>query len=132
MTIDLQRIRHHAREAAKFVTDSLGTRVLEQDVPALIAEIQRLQAEIKEAVAWAEIGRRDREQLRARLGAQAPCCDIHGRNCEPPSELCCRFCTEAAHPEHLDSSTCSAPDLSRRPTGGPVQPGVPYYVGGVD
>lgn len=40
------------------------------------------------------------------------CCDLHGRNCEPPSELCCRECTEAAHPTHTDGSTCSNPDLS--------------------
>ena len=25
--------------------------------------------------------------------AQDACCDLHGRNCEPPSELCCRYCT---------------------------------------
>ena len=46
----------------------------------------------------------------------ATCCDIHGRNCEPPSELCCDRCTEAAHDtfpiRHADGSTCSAPDLS--------------------
>ena len=41
------------------------------------------------------------------------CCDLHGRNCEPPSELCCRRCTEASHPEHRDGTACSAPDLSR-------------------
>jgi len=41
-----------------------------------------------------------------------PCCDLHGRNCEPPSELCCWDCTEATHPEHRDGSTCSHPDLS--------------------
>jgi cell division septum initiation protein DivIVA len=45
--------------------------------------------------------------------APAQCCDLHGRNCEPPSELCCWSCTEAGHPEHRDGSTCSAPDLSR-------------------
>lgn len=28
------------------------------------------------------------------------CCDLHGSNCEPPSELCCRYCTEANHPDH--------------------------------
>lgn len=43
----------------------------------------------------------------------AACCSLHGRVCEPPSELCCRFCTEGAHPEHGDGSQCSAPDLSR-------------------
>lgn len=25
------------------------------------------------------------------------CCDLHGRNCEPPSELCCYLCTEERH-----------------------------------
>ena len=25
------------------------------------------------------------------------CCDMHNRNCEPPSELCCEACTEARH-----------------------------------
>lgn len=28
------------------------------------------------------------------------CCDLHGVNCEPPSELCCRYCTERNHPDH--------------------------------
>jgi hypothetical protein len=28
------------------------------------------------------------------------CCDLHGRNCEPPSELCCEYCGEAYHPKH--------------------------------
>lgn len=41
-----------------------------------------------------------------------PCCDFHGRTCEPPSELCCYDCTEGAHPAHADGSACSAPDLS--------------------
>lgn len=27
----------------------------------------------------------------------APCCDLHNRNCELPSELCCEQCTEARH-----------------------------------
>jgi len=41
-----------------------------------------------------------------------PCCDLHNRNCEPPSELCCWECTEATHPDHRDGSACIAPDLS--------------------
>lgn len=44
------------------------------------------------------------------------CCDLHGRDCEPPSELCCHRCTEASHPDHTDGSICSAPDVSRLPT----------------
>lgn len=55
--------------------------------------------------------------LRTALGMRgawpASCsCDLHGRTCEPPSELCCENCTEARHPYHVDGSICSAPDLS--------------------
>lgn len=28
------------------------------------------------------------------------CCDLHNVNCEPPSELCCEYCSEAFHPKH--------------------------------
>lgn len=28
------------------------------------------------------------------------CCGGHGVTCEPPSELCCRHCTERNHPDH--------------------------------
>ena len=49
------------------------------------------------------------------------CCDLHGRNCEPPSELCCWQCTEAQHGAWMDvrgrqryghppGEECSAPD----------------------
>jgi hypothetical protein len=45
------------------------------------------------------------------------CCDMHGRNCEPPSELCCRDCPEAAHDtfpiRHADGSVCSAPGAAQ-------------------
>jgi hypothetical protein len=38
------------------------------------------------------------------------CCAGHNRHCEPPSELCCRQCTEAAHATfpvpHSDGSPC--------------------------
>jgi hypothetical protein len=47
------------------------------------------------------------------------CCDSHGRNCEPPSELCCYSCPEAGHRMgdslrgvHTDGSLCASPDLS--------------------
>lgn len=54
--------------------------------------------------------------------ATVPCCDLHGRNCEPPSELCCRECTEARHGAwrderdtlrfgHPRGETCSSPGL---------------------
>lgn len=52
-----------------------------------------------------------------------PCCDLHGRNCEPPSELCCEHCTEARHAGWTDDrgvqrlghpagELCASPDLS--------------------
>lgn len=47
-----------------------------------------------------------------RVLGDVPCCDLHGRNCEPPSELCCQHCTEASHPDHADGSACWSPDLS--------------------
>jgi hypothetical protein len=51
------------------------------------------------------------------------CCDLHNRNCEPPSELCCEGCTEARHAGwigtggvrrygHPAGETCINPDLS--------------------
>src|ERR1017187_6083482 len=51
------------------------------------------------------------------------CCDLHGRNCEPPGELCCWECTEARHGGwrdvrgvsrygHPAGELCSNPDLS--------------------
>ncbi len=38
--------------------------------------------------------------------AIADCCDLHGPACEPPSELCCANCTEAAHPDHAPGVSC--------------------------
>ena len=54
---------------------------------------------------------------------ESRCCDMHGRNCEPPSELCCEECTEARHAGWTDpkgvqrfghpaGEACSNPDLS--------------------
>jgi hypothetical protein len=54
---------------------------------------------------------------------EARCCDMHNRNCEPPSELCCENCTEARHAGWTDErgslrhghprgEACSNPDLS--------------------
>jgi hypothetical protein len=46
-----------------------------------------------------------------------PCCDLHGRNCEPPAELCCQRCTEASHVTfphpHADGSRCVMTVTSR-------------------
>jgi hypothetical protein len=62
--------------------------------------------------------RYDRGRLVLVIEVGRLCCDLHGRNCEPPSELCCQDCTEAAHDtfpiRHADGSTCSAPDISAR------------------
>ena len=40
-----------------------------------------------------------------RLGL-VPCCDHHNIHCEPPSELCCRHCTEVDHPNHPYGVRC--------------------------
>lgn len=38
------------------------------------------------------------------------CCDSHNQHCEPPSDLCCHGCPEAAHDtfpiRHADGSRC--------------------------
>jgi hypothetical protein len=34
------------------------------------------------------------------------CCDLHNAHCEPPGELCCHECTEAAHPDHPRGASC--------------------------
>lgn len=34
------------------------------------------------------------------------CCAMHNRHCEPPSELCCRDCSEVLHPVHLHGARC--------------------------
>jgi hypothetical protein len=63
------------------------------------------------------------DQLRIALGMRGamrlPCCDLHNRNCEPPSELCCERCTEVDHPVHAGGSVCIAPDLSSPPLADP-------------
>jgi hypothetical protein len=53
-----------------------------------------------------------------------PCCDSHNIHCEPPPELCCGGCTEAAHNSfpipHADGSRCVLPvreDMLDFPTG---------------
>ena len=65
----------------------------------------------------------DRDEYLARLAAAPsgepnPCCDLHGSNCEPLSELCCGDCTEAHHgmhadPPHYDRTLSSHHDGSR-------------------
>jgi Protein of unknown function (DUF2829) len=59
----------------------------------------------------------------AEVPPEARCCDFHGRNCEPPGDLCCENCTEARHGGWRDAhgaqqfghpagEACSSPDLS--------------------
>ena len=65
-----------------------------------------------------------RQLVTALARRQEPCCDLHGRNCEVPGELCCEGCTEARHLAWTDDrgvgryghpagETCSNPDLPR-------------------
>lgn len=60
------------------------------------------------------------------LAVVPKCCDLHGPNCEPPSELCCEDCTEVHHGAWIDGreirrfghppgETCSAPDAPPPP-----------------
>ena len=61
------------------------------------------------AALWAE----DVQEILDVAAVQARrCCELHGRTCEPPSELCCAWCSEQHHPDHTDGSLCSAPDVS--------------------
>lgn len=77
---------------------------------AIHAELSR---HIKPDWTLAEYHAHVAEHLAAALFSPGtPCCDLHNRNCEPPSELCCERCTEGAHPGHRDGTACIAPDLS--------------------
>lgn len=46
--------------------------------------------------------------------SDSACCDLHNQHCEPPGELCCRSCTEAAHDtfpiRHANGSRCVLED----------------------
>ena len=55
------------------------------------------------------IRRHPRPWGKIEFGRRLPCCDMHNRNCEPPSELCCHECTEVDHPGHQWIGPCSAP-----------------------
>lgn len=65
------------------------------------------------------------------------CCDSHNRRCEPPSELCCRGCTERADDafpiRHPDGSRCvmdSAPYAAiQRPVNTTTEPHGPCLPG---
>lgn len=61
-----------------------------------------------------EAATRDIFDMFSKLGGgqttKTGCCDFHNHHCEPPSELCCDRCTEAAHDtfpiRHADGSIC--------------------------
>ncbi|MFU8850651.1 hypothetical protein ACNAW0_06665 [Micromonospora sp. SL1-18] len=42
------------------------------------------------------------------LGAvnTSPCCALHNGHCDPPADLCCTQCSEAAHPDHRPGERC--------------------------
>jgi len=44
--------------------------------------------------------------LRGEPASFPRCCDLHGQHCEPPSELCCRWCPEVLHPNHPVGVDC--------------------------
>jgi hypothetical protein len=88
-----------ALEAAGIVTDLNTIERIVIDVPAhdlVRIHVQRVGDERLPSIA---------EML------AEPCCDLHGRNCEP-EELCCKKCTEWDHPRHRGGSGCSNPILS--------------------
>ena len=82
----LEAILKHDREAAR--------RSLRLLTPS---ELERLALDARQLAVLARA-------IRARL-----CCDMHNQHCEPPSELCCRRCPEAGHPEHQDGAVCVLP-----------------------
>lgn len=66
---------------------------------------------------WMEIAR----GLHPGRQPAAPCCDMHNVHCEPPSDLCCRRCTEAGHDtfpiRHADGAPCVLPGQPGPPVG---------------
>lgn len=50
-------------------------------------------------------------------GRRDKCCDSHNQHCEPPSELCCRHCTEVSHDmfpiRHGDGTPCVMDSATR-------------------
>lgn len=88
----------------------IAQRVLDGIRPSIEARIEASSLGTPDAVAMRT--RTSPEQAR-RVVARAhgaPCCDLHGRNCEPPSELCCWRCSEASHDmfpiRHGDGTVC--------------------------
>lgn len=75
--------------------------------PRIVRDIARLLDEYRGAKALRDGIRAVVQQSLADTGRT--CCDLHGRHCEYPSELCCSLCTETAHvgiTPHADGSQC--------------------------
>jgi hypothetical protein len=124
MSLDLDAIRARYNSIQSFEQGgavwTLTVWRSADDVPALLTEVERMRTVVERARTWRRSNGTHTERVMALVAITdavdaLPCCDLHGRNCEPPSELCCRWCTEVAHGLlglHSDGSVCSAPDLS--------------------
>lgn len=100
---------------------------LPRSFPLSMSEVYALAAE---QAALLVIARRAKDRIQAISGvldahidSRGKCCDLHGRNCEPPGDLCCGDCTEGRHGGWMDErgtqrfghprgETCSSPDVS--------------------
>ncbi|MEV1013863.1 hypothetical protein AB0I89_24220 [Micromonospora sp. NPDC049801] len=97
------------------------------DRTRLQAAVARLQPQATDPGVWDNLAAEYADLTPARSRANRallgewvePCCDLHNVHCEPPSELCCYQCAEAAHPEHPRGVRCvlEAAAKSDRPKG---------------
>ena len=112
------------------VMDMPQVRKMASDAADLIGRLRSLLREWEPRVTCPQCGQRYRDRACGPTHAAVwalvtggVCCDLHGRNCEPPSELCCGDCTEARHACWADSNgnwrhghppgeECSNPDMS--------------------
>ncbi len=80
------------------------------DRARLRAAAARLQPQATDPGVWDDLAAENAALAPARARANrallGPCCDLHNKNCEPPSELCCNGCTEASHPHHRRGERC--------------------------
>lgn len=99
----------------------------QRDVTPLRNEIERFRRELAPALAVLEAARAWRVQfyktpqaprMAALIAAvdAAPCCDMHNGHCEPPSELCCHWCTEVEHPVHRAGAPCVLDQAAAAPS----------------
>lgn len=110
----------HNQADARVIVESVNAApVLLKALESLIAEASRPAVGAQAALLGAELARAGHVIAELRGLNVFPCCDMHGRHCEPPSELCCDQCTEAGHEfgdawrgHHADGTVCSNPDVS--------------------